>query len=131
MNPLDTVRAFLAALERGAVDEALVPFFAPDALHEQKPNAIYPKGTSADLATMRANSKRGAGLMRSQRYEIVSELVDGSRVVVEVKWTGVLAIALRDKAAGDALVAHCCMVFEHDDDGRIRRQRNYDCYEPF
>jgi hypothetical protein len=33
-------------------------------------------------------------------------------------------------APGDAMTARFCIVLEMED-GRIRRQRNYDCFEPF
>ena len=40
------------------------------------------------------------------------------------------AAPARAQNAGDAMVAHICMVFTLRD-GRVIAQRNYDCYEDF
>jgi hypothetical protein len=41
-----------------------------------------------------------------------------------------LAVPLGELAAGASMRAHFAMFFELED-GRIRRQRNYDCFEPW
>jgi ketosteroid isomerase-like protein len=55
---------------------------------------------------------------------------DGNTVILEVLWIGTLAIPLGRLAAGDDMRAHFCVVIELRD-GKIVRQRNYDCFEPF
>jgi ketosteroid isomerase-like protein len=51
-------------------------------------------------------------------------------VILEVVWAGTLAIPVGSLAAGDEMRAYFA-VFIALRDGRIYRQRNYDCFEPF
>jgi len=77
-----------------------------------------------------ARAEQGRGLLARQRYEIVSELADNDRVAVEATWSATLAVPLGTLAAGDSMRAHFAMFFELVD-GKIRNQRNYDCFEPW
>jgi len=54
---------------------------------------------------------------------------EGDRAAVEATWHGTLAIAVGTLPAGATMKAHFAMFFEFEGD-RIRRQRNYDCFEP-
>lgn len=125
-----TVREYLAALESGAVDEALARFFTPDAVQIELPNQLNPKGGQSDLPTMRTRAEQGKKLLARQSYEIVSEMAQGSRVAVEAKWTATLAVPRGSLPAGASMAAHFAMFFEFRD-GRIASQRNYDCFEPW
>ena len=51
-------------------------------------------------------------------------------MILEVLWAGTLAIPVGSLAAGDEMRAHFAVFIELRD-GRIYRQRNYDCFEPF
>lgn len=82
------------------------------------------------MSVILARAEQAAKLLMSQRFEVVSEIVQGSRVAVEALWTGTLAVPFGTLAAGAALRAHFAMFFELAD-GRIRSQRNYDCFEPW
>ncbi|MEU5049278.1 hypothetical protein [Streptomyces sp. NPDC021096] len=52
----------------------------------------------------------------------------GDQVALEVTWTGTLAVPLGDLPAGHVLRAHIAVFLEFRE-GKIRAQRNYDCYE--
>jgi hypothetical protein len=55
----------------------------------------------------------------------------GQRVALETLWVGTpLAEPVDELAAGAETRAHFAMFLDFDGD-RIRRQRNYDCLEPF
>lgn len=127
---LATVRAYLEALEAGAAGEALARFFAPDARQVELPNRLNPNGGDSDLPTLLRRAEQGRKLLRSQSYQIRSEVAQGSRVAVEALWTGTLAVPLGTLAAGATMTAHFAMFFELSE-GRIRVQRNYDCFEPW
>ncbi|UBF29312.1 nuclear transport factor 2 family protein [Kovacikia minuta CCNUW1] len=127
---LALVRSYLAAIEAGAVDDDLGKFFTPDAVQVELPNLLNPKGGESDLPTILARSKQGQKLLSAQRYEIRSEIAQGSRAAVEVLWTGTLALALGELAAGSTIRACFAMFFEFSH-GQIRSQRNYDCFEPW
>jgi ketosteroid isomerase-like protein len=127
---LITVRAYLAALEGFATGDALAVFFTPDVVQVELPNRLNPNGGRSDLSTLMERSAKVPAILRRQSYAVVSETVQGDRVIVEAVWTGVLAIPLGTLAAGATMTAHFAMVFEFRD-GRIAAQRNYDCFEPF
>jgi ketosteroid isomerase-like protein len=125
---LNRVREYLAALERGDSGESLRGFFADDVEQIELPNRLNPKGQQSDLAGMLARSEQGKKVLRGQRYELVSAIAQGERVAAEAIWTGVLAIPLGTLAEGAEMKAHFAMFFEFQE-GKIRLQRNYDCFE--
>lgn len=127
-NPVAIIRQYLAALQAGVVGDALTRFFTPDALQIELPNRLNPTGQTSDLATIVARSLQGRKVMSSQAYEILSEMCVGDSVAIETRWTGVLAIPFRTIPAGGQMTAQLAMFFECRD-GRIRRQRNYDCFD--
>jgi ketosteroid isomerase-like protein len=127
MNAMERCVAYLHTV---AANGDFAVHLDPEVIFEELPNRVTPKGGRADLAAMRAGAERGQALLASQTYEVLGGFAAGAQVVLEVKWTGVLKIALGSLAPGDALTAQCAMIFELRD-GRILRQRNYDCYAPF
>jgi len=124
---LEKVSRYLRSIESG--DFAyIVDLFSPDALLEQFPNRIYPKGIKSDVSSMAEAFEKGRKLLSSQSYELKSCVADGDSVSVEVLWTGTLAVAFGSLAAGSQMRAYSAMFFEFKD-GKIVRQRNYDCFE--
>ena len=132
-DPVDLVRRFIATVDAGTRDElpedAFVDFYHPDVVQVEHPNRFNPAGATRDRAALHQNAGAGRRLMKEQRYQIVSAIAQGDHVAVEATWTGVLAIALGPLPAGHVLRAHLGMFFEIRD-GKIWRQRNYDCFEP-
>lgn len=127
MSRADLVRAYLKAIEdRG---DSLA-FFADDAIQEEFPNALVPTGARRTLEELREANERGRDVLTSESYEIVSLIEDGDRVACEVLWRGVLAVPIRSLQPGDVMKARFGVFFEFAGD-KIRRQRNYDCFEPF
>lgn len=122
------IRSYLAALQAGEAGESLSRFFTPDAVQREFPNRLNPRGQESDLRALIARSEQGRHLLSSQKYVILSETAQGDRVAVEASWTGTLAIPVGSLAAGAEMRAHFAMFFECHE-GRIRRQRNYDCFE--
>jgi ketosteroid isomerase-like protein len=125
-----TVREYLGALESGVSGQALARFFTSDARQVELPNRLNPGGGESDLATLLRRSEQGRQLLSEQRFEVTSEVAQGDRVAVEAKWTGTLAVPLGTLQSGTVMKAHFAMFFEFRD-GRIRVQRNYDCFEPW
>ena len=122
-----TVRRYLRAIEN---DENALEFFHPDVVMEEFPNRIVPNGAVRDLAALAEANERGRQVIREQRYDVRGVLEDGDRLALEVLWTGVLAIPLATLQPGDEMRAHFALFIEFRD-GKIYRQRNYDCYEPW
>ncbi len=127
---LEVARRYLAAIEKGDENQSLFDCVAPDVEQIEYPNQFVPKGATRDLAGLKEAAVRGAAVIRSQRYEVLTAIANGSEVALEVIWTGVLAIPVASLAAGDEMRAHFG-VFLTFRDGLITRQRNYDCFDPF
>lgn len=127
MSRADLVRAYLKAIENR---EDSLAFFAEDAVQEEFPNALVPTGARRTLKDLREANVRGRNVLTSESYEIVNLVETGDLVACEVLWRGVLAVPLRSLQPGDTMKARFGVFFEFTGD-KIRRQRNYDCFEPF
>jgi ketosteroid isomerase-like protein len=127
---ISVVRAYLAAVESGATGDDLAQFFTADAIQTELPNRLNPHGGQSNLSTILLRAEQGQRLLRAQRFEVRSELAHDAKVAVEALWTGTLAAPFGELTAGAAMRAHFAMFFELED-GRIKLQRNYDCFEPW
>ncbi|MBS2017984.1 MAG: nuclear transport factor 2 family protein [Deltaproteobacteria bacterium] len=126
----ELARRFIAAVERGATRDELSTFLSDDVEQHELPNRLFPEGARRDLAAILASAEKGANVLSRQRYEILGIVAEGAMVAVEMRWQGTLAIPLGKLAEGDALTAHLAFFLEIAD-GKIRRMRNYDCYDAF
>ncbi|WP_263353659.1 nuclear transport factor 2 family protein [Acidicapsa acidisoli] len=127
---LQVIRHYLSALQDGSVGEKMKRFFTESVRQIELPNKLNPNGQESDLASMLRRSEQGKKVLSNQSYEIVSEVAQGTRVAVEARWVGVLAVPFRTIPVGTEIKAHLAMFFEMED-GRIALQRNYDCFEPW
>ena len=127
---LRLVRAYLEALERGETGSALAAFFTPDARQIELPNRLNPAGGESNLERLLLRAEQGRNLLVSQRYTLRSALARDNNVAVEAEWVATLAVPVGSLPAGGEMRAHFAMFFECMD-GRIHRQRNYDCFEPW
>ena len=66
--------------------------------------------------------------MSRQIYKLTQGIADQDRVAVKVEWVGTLAAALGSIPAGGQMKAFPA-VFPDFREGKIIKQRNYDCYE--
>lgn len=127
---LETTKRYLQALEQGVVGPELAQFFTPDIVQEEFPNRLTLNGAKRDLAAILDGAERGQKVMSSQRYEIQSAVASGNLVILEVAWTGTLAIPLGSLPVGGEMRAKFATFLEFRD-GKICQQRNYDCFEPW
>lgn len=127
MSRAKIVRAYLKAIE---ARKDTTRFFTEDVLQEEFPNALSPAGAARNLADLKAAAARGQNVLRSETYEVVSLLEAGDVIAVEIVWRGIMAIPLKSLQPGDAMTARFAAFFEFEGD-KIRRQRNYDCFDPF
>lgn len=127
---LEIARQYLAAIEGPDGLNTPFAFLAPDIVQIEYPNQFVPKGAERDLSAMKDAAARGAAVLRSQRYEVITALANGSDVALEVLWAGTLAVPIGSLEPGDEMRAHFG-VFLTFRDGLITRQRNYDCFDPF
>ena len=127
MTLLELARAYLSAIEARA---DLSAHFCPDVLQREFPNRLVPAGALRDLAALQEGAEKGKRVLASESYEIVNSLEEGDRLALEVVWTGTLAVPLGNIPIGGTMKAHFA-VFLTFREGRIWRQHNYDCFDPF
>jgi len=127
---LEHAIAWVRAIESGATGDVLSQFVTSDMIHEDMPNRVFPNGVRYDLDGMRQGAERGKALMRKQRYDILSTIASGNSVAMQLDWVAELAVAFGALKAGDEMRAHVAVFMEFRD-GKICRQRDYGCYEPF
>ncbi|HTV25217.1 MAG TPA: nuclear transport factor 2 family protein [Polyangiaceae bacterium] len=125
---LNITKQYLLAVQEGATGDRLAAFYTSDAQQEEFPNRLIPTGAQRDLAAVLAGAERGQALMASQTYELVNSIIEGNRVAIEVLWTGTLRSAVPGFPA--VMKARFGMFIEFEGT-RIRRQHNYDCFEPW
>jgi ketosteroid isomerase-like protein len=129
-NNLEIATRYLARLSSGAGPEELEQFFAPDVVQEEFPNRLLPSGATRDLAAMKLGRARGQALLEAEHFDLVNAVASGEHVAVEVVWTGTVRDAAGPFTAGQRLRARFALFMEFRD-GRIVRQRNYDCFDPW
>jgi ketosteroid isomerase-like protein len=130
MSHAQHIRAYLAAIEAGATGDDLARFFTPDVVQVEYPNRLVPDGATRHLDAILDGAIRGRAVLQEQRFELHTLLEQGDRVAAEASWTGVLAVPIGSLPAGGEMRARFAMVFTMRD-GRIARQHNYDCFDPF
>ena len=127
-NNLEIARRYLQALEQGAAGAELSKLFSPDVLLEEFPSLLTPLGKKRDLAAALEGAERGKKVMSRQMYKIKQEIEDNGRVALEVEWVGTLAVPFGSIPAGGQMKAFFAVFLEFRE-GKIIRQRNYDCFE--
>ncbi|SHI87083.1 nuclear transport factor 2 family protein [Pseudozobellia thermophila] len=125
-----TVIEFLKMLENRKSSNELDRFYHPEAQQIEFPNALTKQTTTRSLQELKEASEKGAKILSKESYEIKNLLPSGHTVVLECVWRGTLAVPVGAIKAGGQMVAYFAQVFEFKE-GKIFRQRNYDCFEPF
>jgi ketosteroid isomerase-like protein len=105
-------------------------FLADDVVQVEFPNRLVPNGATRDLAALRDAAERGRKIMTAQRFEIVNAIANGDQVAVEAVWTGTLAVPLGSLPVGGQMRARFAIFLTYRD-GKIVRQHNYDCFDPW
>ncbi|HYG64025.1 MAG TPA: nuclear transport factor 2 family protein [Thermoanaerobaculia bacterium] len=125
-----TARRYLESIERHAPAEEMASFFAPDYVQYEFPNRLMPNGARRNLQDILDAGARGRKVMTSQRYEVINTVAQGDNIVLEVQWTGTLAVPYESIPVGGEMRARFAVFLEFRD-GRIVAQRNYDCFDPW
>jgi len=122
-------RRYLAALEAGN-EAAVFACFHPEITQIEWPNRLVEKGTTRDLAYLKASFAKGATVITGQRYDVKKLLAGDDEVALEAVWTGTLKVPIGTLKAGDTMKAYIASFLTFRD-GLIVSQRSYDCFEPF
>lgn len=127
---LAIARKYLEALESGAEGGALAEYFTKDVVQEEFPNRLSPIGAHRDLNAILDAARRGKQVLRAQKFEVLSAISEGETVAMEVFWSGLLAVPVDTLPADTEMRAHLSVWLEFKD-GKICRQNNYDCFDPW
>ena len=125
-----TAKRYLAAIAARAEFDALTEFFTPDVVQQEFPNRLVPQGAVRNLEALRAAAARGRTVVICERYDVHNAVAGGDWVALEVSWTASMSVAIGSVPAGGEMRARFG-VFLQFRDGKIARQHNYDCFEPF
>jgi ketosteroid isomerase-like protein len=126
---LRLAREYLQSL--GTADElGGLRFFADDVIQVEFPNRLMPNGATRDLAALREGAERGRKVMTAQRFEVLNAIASGDQVAVEALWTGTLAVPMGSIPVGGQMRARFAIFLTYRD-GKIVRQHNYDCFDPW
>jgi ketosteroid isomerase-like protein len=126
----DLLRLAREYLESIGGAEGGLRFFADDVVQVEFPNRLVPNGVMRDLAALREGAERGRKVMTAQRFEVVNAIASGEQVAVEAIWTGTLAVPIGSIPAGGQMRARFAIFLTYRD-GKIVRQHNYDCFDPW
>jgi ketosteroid isomerase-like protein len=129
MTNEETVRAYFNELQAGSDANRLDRYFSPDIVQTEFPNLLNPTGQTRTRARLLADFSRAADVVAHPKYDIVALHSLGDRVIAEVLWSAAVKAPIGYLAPGDSMTALCAIFFEMES-GRIRRQRNYDCFMP-
>jgi ketosteroid isomerase-like protein len=125
---LEVARRYLESV--GQPNAATLSFFTEDVVQVEFPNRLVPEGATRDLAGLREAAVRGSKVMTAQRYEVLNAVASGDQVAVEANWIGTLAVPFGSIPAGGEMRARFA-IFLTFRDGKIVRQHNYDCFDPW
>ncbi|MGC4103428.1 nuclear transport factor 2 family protein [Ferruginibacter sp.] len=126
----EKVLAFIKMMEEQRPVEELDEFYHPDVEQTEFSNAIVKNTVVRKLADLKAGAERGRKIMQREEYEIKKLHTAGDTVILEAIWKGTLSIAIGNIPAGGQMTAYFAQFFEFKN-GKIFRQRNYDCFDPF
>ncbi|AWI26122.1 nuclear transport factor 2 family protein [Flavobacterium pallidum] len=124
-----TVVAFLRMMSERRSEDAFETFYHRDAEQVEYPNLVTKNVAIRTLGDLKAGSERGRKIMSKEDYEIKKLYSFDDTVILEAVWKGTLSIALGKLGPGDQMTAYFAQFFEFKE-GKIFRQRNYDCFEP-
>lgn len=121
---------FLKTMESRCSSDELDKFYHPDCEQTEFPNAIVKNTIRRNLMDLKNGSEKGRQIMSKEEYEIKNLYSFDNVVILEAIWKGTLSIPIGTIEPGGQMTAYFAQFFEFKD-GKIYRQRNYDCFEPF
>lgn len=128
---LETVKRFFELVETFSVSESDFKLLLhPEMEQTEFPNLLTPKVVVSNFDDLMQRIPNGRKLLKQQKYDIQQVYEAGDALITEVVWTAEVGASVGSFQAGQQLKAYFCCFFEFKD-GKIYRQRNYDCFEHF
>jgi hypothetical protein len=128
---IELIKKYFHLVENFRTDSAVYEeILHPHIIQTEYPNLVTKQVKSRSLEGLVNGAKAGKQLLSAQKFEIIGMLAGTGHLTVELQWHGTVALDIASFRKGQVLTAYICTIFEFKD-GKIFRQRNYDCYEPF
>lgn len=128
---LEAVKRFYELIEQFSDSEPdFRQILHPDIEQTEFPNLLTPGVVVSHYEVLLKRMPNGKKLLKEQKYDIQRAYETEEALITEVIWTAVVGADAGAFKAGQSLKAYFCCVFEFKD-GKIYRQRNYDCFERF
>lgn len=129
-NKTDLVKRFFQLLQWFTTSEnEYKALFHPAIEQTEYPNLLIHATRHRTFSNLIQGAEAGKKMLAMQRFDANHFFETENAVIAEYTWTGELKIKVAGLKQGQILKAHICTIFEFRD-GKIFRQRNYDCYEP-
>jgi hypothetical protein len=126
---LALVYRYFQLLESFSDDPAeFARIFHPEVIQTEYPNQLSSEIRQRSLDIMLESMDTNRIILKSQHFSVLKVADAGNILVVEAKWTGEIGVDAGQFRRGQVMKAFICTVIEFRD-GKIYRQRNYDCYE--
>ena len=120
---------FIKTLQNRTSAEELLRFYHPDIEQIEFPNAVTKNTAIRNLNDLKAGAEKGKKILQKEEYEVIKSYSFENTVIIEAIWTGTLAIPLGSIPVGGTMKAYFAQFYEFKD-GKIIKQRNYDCFDP-
>ena len=128
-NKIELIKKFFQLLQWFTTDEnEYKSIFHAGIEQIEYPNLIIPKTRQKTFSNLLQGAEAGKKMLAYQRFEPLNFFEATDTIIAEYKWIGELKMKAGKIKQGQVLKAHICTIFEFRD-GKIYRQRNYDCYE--
>ncbi|NSL89281.1 nuclear transport factor 2 family protein [Chitinophaga solisilvae] len=126
---LALVYRYFQLLENFSADPvAFAAIFHPNIIQTEYPNQLSAEIKQRNFEIMLESMATNKQILKAQHFTVVKAIQNGNTLVVEAKWTGEIGVDAGKFRRGQIMNAFICTVIEFRD-GKIYRQRNYDCYE--
>jgi ketosteroid isomerase-like protein len=127
---LEITRNYLKDIEEGKTADELAIYYSELIEQVEYPNLFLPNGAKRNLNDLKEALLRGKEVLTSQFYDVQKSYVIENTVILETIWIAELAVPVGQIPAGGQMKAYFAQFIEFEN-GKIVRQRTYDCFEPF
>jgi ketosteroid isomerase-like protein len=127
---LEITRNYLKDIEEGKTADELAIYYSELVEQVEYPNLFLPNGAKRNLNDLKEAFLRGKEVLTSQFYDVQKSYVIENTVILETTWIAELAVQVGQIPAGGQMKAYFAQFIEFEN-GKIVRQRTYDCFEPF
>lgn len=110
--------------------DEVAEYFHRDIEHIEFPNTLTQNQKIRNFTQLKEVFEKLVKMSQEQNYEILKSYTQGETVVLEMIWTAKLAVPIGNIPVGGELKAYIAQ-FSDFKDGKIIKQRSYDCFEPF